>query len=101
MCDIADEFAVWLKRKMWLRSINRFRDQGVMSPKNAVLGAGPWPCGMATTRTAVSGGSGALVSSVGAIPLPTAPRPQRPQATELLRLIILIRTQSKAHIFVH
>ena len=44
---------------MWLQSINRFKDQGVMSPKNAVRGAALRPCGTAITLAVVSGGCAA------------------------------------------
>ena len=93
MCDFGGSFAVWLNRKMWLQSINRFRDQGVMAPKNTARSAELWPCEAVTTRTVVSGGSAALTSSDGAIPLPPASRSQTPQATELLRLVLPPRTQ--------
>ena len=59
---------------MWLQSINRFRDQGVMSPKNTARVAGVRPSETAITLAVVSGGFAAAADtrSVGAIPQPVA-----------------------------
>ena len=74
MCDFSGSFAVRPQRKMWLQSINRFKDQGVMSPKNTARDAGFWPCETVATRTVVRGGFAAAADtrSVGAIPPPVA-----------------------------
>ena len=40
---------------MWLQSITRFRDQGVMSPKNTVRSAGVWPNGTAAISAPLPG----------------------------------------------
>ena len=72
MCGFGGPFVVWAKRMMRAQSINRFRDQGAMSPKNTVRGVGMWPYETVAIRTAGSGGfvAPAVAPSVGAIQWP-------------------------------
>ena len=60
-----------------------------MYPKEGARVAESWPCGMADTRTVVSGGSPIE------IPQTTAPRPQSPETTELLRLVLPLQAKVK------
>ena len=94
MCGFGGSLAVWRKRRMRVQSINRFRDHGAMSPKNAVRSAGPWASGTATSSDPYKW-SGGTVFPIE-YPLPIAPRPQPPrppQGTELPRLVLPLRGQ--------
>ena len=63
MVDFCGEHSVWLNRKIWVQSLNRFRDQGVMSPKNTVPSVGTDLCAMASIRTVVRDGSAPAAST--------------------------------------